>query len=69
MRHLQILLHITPMLNPFIPSQITPRATGAQVGRGAGVHALGHALRVGMRKVCRAAAAVVDAAEAKEAFG
>jgi hypothetical protein len=57
------------VLAALVPLDITPRARRALVERGAAVHAVGHALGVGVGEVGRAAAAVVDAADAQEAAG
>lgn len=64
---LQILLHVAAVPVAHVPLQVAPRTGRTLVEGGAAVHAVGHALRIGLGEVGGARAAVVDAADAQEA--
>ena len=55
------------MLSALITLQVAPCTGRALVEGGTGVHAVSHALRVGVGEISGAAAAVVDAANSAEA--
>jgi len=66
-RLLQVLLHVTAVSVAHVPLQVAPRTGRTLVKGGAAVHAVGHALRVGLGEIGGAAVAVVDAADTQEA--